>query len=108
MKIISPFGWKCSRNGARFKIFKGEYVITFHVKHDKVLTLDTGGLDYIRTGLIKEFMETGEPDAINAIPWKEWKLPDPFMRELKDYDRNTGEKISVQEPVVLNNGQRLA
>ena len=49
--------------------------------------------DKIREYIIDEFNQTGDLTAIKSIPWKEWRLPDPFNRELRNIDPETGKKI---------------
>lgn len=98
MNVISPFGWTARRNGVRYVISKGPYTVTFHIKHNKTHTMDVGSLDQLRTKFIEEFLETNDPETINSIPWNKWLLTDPFKRELKDYDRLTGQLKTTEEP----------
>lgn len=98
MNVISPFGWTARRNGVRYIVSKGPYTVTFHIKHNKTHTMDVGSLDQLRTKLIEEFLETNDPETINSIPWNKWLLMDPFKRELKDYDRFTGQLKTEEEP----------
>lgn len=97
-RILEPFGWIYSRGtGDGCKFSKGKYIVYFHLKHgnakDDNRKMDVGGLDKIREYLIDEFRETGDLTTIKSIPWKEWRLPDPLKRELKNIDPETGNKI---------------
>lgn len=101
-KLLEPFGWKYIRGtGDSCKLVKGKYVVYFHLKHGNSLDnnrkLDVGGLDIVRKYLIDEYTETGDATLINKIPWKLWRLPNPFDRELKDIDPETGKKLSDVE-----------
>lgn len=109
-KIMEPFDWTYTRGtGDSCKFSKGKYTVYFHLKHnasnDDRRFLDVGGLDKLREYIVDEFLKTGDPSNINSIPWEVWRLPDPFKRELKDYDSKTGKKKEIkQEP---NIGQKL-
>lgn len=97
-KLLYPFGWRYKLGtGGRCIFSKGDYTITFHLKHGGSMEnrkMDVGGLDRIRGFMIKDFEKTGDPSEINAVPWEEWRLPNPFNRELSDYDSETGLKKS--------------
>lgn len=92
-----PFGWRYKLGtGGRCIFSKGDYTITFHLKHGGSMEnrkMDVGGLDRIRGFMIKDFEKTGDPSEINAVPWEEWRLPNPF-NELSNYDSKTGLKKS--------------
>ena len=110
MYVLSPFGWPERRNGVRYVISKGPYTVTFHIKHNKTHTMDVGSLDQLRTKFIEEFLETKDPETIASIPWDKWLLPDPFKRELKDYDRFTGQLKTTEnpdEPVELSRVEKM-
>ena len=107
MNVISPFGWTARRNGVRYVISKGPYTVTFHIKHNKSHTMDVGSLDQLRTKFINEFLETKDPETINSIPWDKWLLMDPFKRELKEYDRHTGQLKTAEEPVELSKVEKM-
>lgn len=97
-RILEPLGWTFTRGtGDGCKFSKGKYVVYFHLKHgnsrDDNRKMDVGGLDKIREYIIDEFNQTGDLTAIKSIPWKEWRLPDPFNRELRNIDPETGKKI---------------
>lgn len=110
MNIISQFGWTARRNGVRYIVSKGPYTVTFHIKHNKSQTMDVGSLDQLRTKFIEEFLDTHNPETISSIPWDKWLLPDPFKRELKDYDNFTGElkaKTQTEEPVEMTKVEKM-
>lgn len=101
-KLLEPFGWKYTRGtGDSCKFSKGKYIVYFHLKHGNSLDnnrkMDVGSLDKIREYLIDEYYETGDATLIKKIPWKSWRLPDPFDRELKNIDPETGKKLSDVE-----------
>ena len=97
-KLLYPFGWRYKLGtGGRCIFSKGGYKITFHLKHGGSMEnrkMDVGGLDMIRGFMIEDFEKTGDPSEINAVPWEKWRLPNPFNRELSDYDSKTGLKKS--------------
>lgn len=111
LKAIEPIGWTYthSSSGDGFKLTKGEHTIYGHLKHghskDMNRIVDVGGLDELRTCLILDFYKSNDPTQINSIDWKYWRLPNPFIRELVEYDPITGIKKEVKP--VLNKGQQL-
>ena len=100
-KLLSQFGWTYKLgNGGRCMFYKGNHTITFHLLHGGAVEnrkMDVGSLDRIRSCMIEDFENTGDPSEINAVPWNEWNLPNPFDRELEEYDSETGLKKSEIE-----------
>lgn len=100
---LEPYGWQCNHklkgDGITFR--KNEFTRGGNLKHnaskDNLRYVDINTLDAIRSYLIKEFYETGDPSTINAIDWDTWDLSDPFTKELKEYDKKTGKKKSEIE-----------
>lgn len=102
-KTLEPYGWICQHkpkgDGITFR--KNEFTCGGNLKHnaskDENRYVDINTLDAIRTYLIQEFYKTGDPSTINAIDWVIWCLKDPFTKELKEYDKETGKKKSEIE-----------
>lgn len=110
LKYIEPGGWeyiRCGGDSVKFK--KGKYTVKGNLKHghsiDANRMVDIKTINYLKSFLIDDFYETGEMTLLKNIPWDKWNLKDPFKKELKDYDPETGMKR--EKEVVLNTGQRL-
>jgi len=97
---LIPFGWVCKHKtyGDGITFIKGEYIVGGNLKHnaskDAFRYVDINTLDKIRAFLIDEFEKTGDPVNIKEINWNDWNLKDPFEKELKGYDKVTGQKKS--------------
>jgi hypothetical protein len=106
LNILLPNGWEYSHSngGDGIKFIKPGYKpVSGHLKHgnsqDSNRKIDPGAIDDIRNILISEFLKDGDPTVINLIPWEQWcqKIKDPFTKELKEYDKETGMKKSDLE-----------
>ena len=105
-KTLKPFGWTYSHSNGGDNVkftYKNGRSSNGHLKHgnsdDWNRKLDPEAIDQIRTIMIDDFYETGDPTMINRVPWEKWcsAIKDPFKTVLKDYDHNTGKKKSDLE-----------
>lgn len=98
LRVLRPDGWEYyhKKNGDGITFSKGDFKVGGNLKHnasrDENRYVDINTLDAIRGQLIADYKRTKDPSTLKKINWNAWRLKDPFTKELKGVDPNTGKK----------------